>query len=94
MFFPLFYGPYLWLFLITAVILGAASAHVRRTYRKWSGVRNATGLTGNQVARRILDSTGLTHVGVEIIDRELTDNYDPHLQVGFWALQVFGGRRH
>jgi uncharacterized protein len=81
MFFPLFYGPYLWLFLITAVILGAASAHVRRTYRKWSGVRNATGLTGHQVARRILDSTGLTHVGVEIIDGELTDNYDPQTKI-------------
>jgi Zn-dependent membrane protease YugP len=81
MFFPLFYGPYLWLFLITAVILGAASAHVRRTYRRWSGVRNATGITGHQVARRILDSTGLNHVSIEIIEGELTDNYDPQAKV-------------
>src|SRR2546430_1335969 len=64
----MFFSPgYLLLFLVTAVILGAASAHIRSTYRRWSGVRNATGLTGHQVARQILDSQGLQHIGIAII---------------------------
>ena len=78
----MFFSPgYLLLFLVTAVILGAASAHIRSTYRRWSGVRNATGLTGHQVARQILDSQGLQHIGIAIIEGELTDNYDPMAKV-------------
>ncbi|HXA42497.1 MAG TPA: zinc metallopeptidase [Candidatus Solibacter sp.] len=78
----LFFSPgYLLLFLVTAVILGAASAHVRSTYRRWSGVRNQSGLTGHQVARQILDSQGLQHVGIQVIEGEITDNYDPTAKV-------------
>jgi hypothetical protein len=78
----LFFSPgYLLLFLATAVILGAASAHVRSTYRRWSGVRNQSGLTGHQVARQILDSQGLQHIGIQVIEGEITDNYDPTAKV-------------
>jgi len=78
----LFFSPgYLLLFLATAVILGAASAHVRSTYRRWSGVRNQSGLTGHQVARQILDSQGLQHIGIQVIEGEITDNYDPSAKV-------------
>ena len=78
----LFFSPgYILLFLATAVILGAASAHVRSTYRRWSGVRNQSGLTGHQVARQILDSQGLQHIGIQVIEGEITDNYDPTAKV-------------
>ncbi len=78
----LFFSPgYILLFLATAVILGAASAHVRSTYRRWSGVRNQSGLTGHQVARQILDAQGLQHIGIEVIEGEITDNYDPTAKV-------------
>ena len=40
-----------------------------------------TGLTGAQVAKRMLDSNGLSNVRVEEVNGFLSDNYDPSQKV-------------
>jgi Zn-dependent membrane protease YugP len=60
------------------MVLGfLASSWVKRTYQRYSQVRNASGLSGVDVARRILSGAGLSDVTVQVIDGELSDNYDP-----------------
>ncbi|HEV3096217.1 MAG TPA: zinc metallopeptidase [Candidatus Dormibacteraeota bacterium] len=54
-----------------------ASNWVKRTYQRYSQVRNSSGLTGVDVARRILSGAGLGDVTIQVIDGELSDNYDP-----------------
>lgn len=54
-----------------------ASSWVKRTYARYSQVRNASGLSGIEVARRILTGAGLADVSVQVVDGELSDNYDP-----------------
>ena len=54
-----------------------ASNWVKRTYQRYSQVRNASGLSGVDVARRILSGAGLSDVTIQVIDGELSDNYDP-----------------
>jgi Zn-dependent membrane protease YugP len=82
MFFPFFYSPGLLIVsLIGTAAIGLAQWRVRRTYRHWMGVRNSSGLTGQQIARQILDESGLHNIEVQIIDGELTDNYDPSQKV-------------
>jgi Zn-dependent membrane protease YugP len=54
-----------------------ASSWVKRTYSRYSQVRNSSGLTGVEVARRILSNAGLSDVSVQVIEGELSDNYDP-----------------
>src|SRR5438445_2866081 len=54
-----------------------ASNWVKRTYQRYSQVRNASGLSGVDVARRILTGAGLSDVTIQVIDGELSDNYDP-----------------
>src|SRR5438105_15127616 len=54
-----------------------ASSWVKQTYGRYSQVRNASGLAGVDVARRILAGAGLRDVTVQVIDGELSDNYDP-----------------
>lgn len=54
-----------------------ASNWVKRTYQRYSQVRNSSGLTGVDVARRILSGAGLSDVTIQVIDGELSDNYDP-----------------
>src|SRR5438445_11338086 len=54
-----------------------ASSWVKRTYARFSQVRNSSGMTGADVARRILTGAGLNDVTVQVIDGELSDNYDP-----------------
>jgi Zn-dependent membrane protease YugP len=64
--------------LIPALILAIwAQTKVRSTYQKYSQVRSRSNLTGAQVARRILDSQGLSDIKVEPVKGELTDHYDP-----------------
>lgn len=55
----------LWVFIPTLLISIAAQLYVRSSYSKWSQVRNASGLTGAEVAKRIITRTRLGDVGFE-----------------------------
>ncbi|HRR75674.1 MAG: zinc metallopeptidase [Ruminococcus sp.] len=66
------------LFFLAMLILPLwAQYNVKSTFNKYSTVRNARGLTGADVARKILDSNGLYNIRVEHISGQLTDHYDP-----------------
>ena len=81
MFFPFFSWQYLLGVVLPIVLLSAVSSSwVQRTYGRYSQVRNSSGQTGLEVARRILAGSGLSHVSVQVIDGDLTDNYDPRTQ--------------
>jgi Zn-dependent membrane protease YugP len=83
MFIPAFggYGLYL-LFSLPALLLGFwAQMKVRSAFNKYSRVRSFSGLTGSQIARRILDSNGLRDVRVEQVGGFLSDHYDPRNKV-------------
>lgn len=83
------YGLYL-LFSLPALLLGFwAQAKVQGSFRKYSKVRTTTGLTGGQIARRMLDSTGLNHVKVEQVQGFLSDHYDPRAKTLRLSPQVF-----
>ncbi len=58
-----------------------AQNRVRATYREYLEVPGARGLTGAEAARRLLDAAGLSSVGIETVDGELSDHYDPRGRV-------------
>ena len=71
---------YLLLF-IPPLILGAlGQMWVKRAFADGSKVHAASGMTGAQVARRMLESGGLD-VGIESIGGSLSDHYDPRAKV-------------
>jgi Zn-dependent membrane protease YugP len=79
---PLFVGlnPAWLVLMIVSTLLGLVTqGYVKSTYRKWSKIPLATGLSGAQVARRILDSQGLSQVDIAQVGGNLTDNYDPRV---------------
>ena len=57
--FYMFWDPTYVLILIGVVLSLIASAMVRRNFARYSVVRSASGLTGAQVAQRILSYAGL-----------------------------------
>jgi Zn-dependent membrane protease YugP len=63
--------------IVGLVITLWAQWKVQGNYQAWSRVRARSGLTGAEVARRILDSQGLYHVPVQVVPGRLTDHYDP-----------------
>jgi Zn-dependent membrane protease YugP len=75
------YGLYL-LFSLPALLLGFwAQAKVQSAFRKYSQVKSYTGLTGSEVARRMLDINGLGNVKIEPAQGMLSDHYDPRAKV-------------
>lgn len=71
------WGLYL-LFSLPALLLGLwAQFRVQGAFRKYSQIRNSTGLSGAEVARRILSANGLYNVKVEPVQGFLSDHYDP-----------------
>jgi uncharacterized protein len=81
LFIPGGFGGYLLIMIVGMLISGAAALWVRSSYSKYSKQRSASGLTGAQTARMILDRNGLTNVRVEPVAGHLTDHYDPRSKV-------------
>jgi Zn-dependent membrane protease YugP len=75
-----FYG-YILVMIVGMIISGAAALWVRSSYKKYSKQMSASGLTGAQVARMILDRNNLSNVRVEPVAGKLTDHYDPRSKV-------------
>jgi Zn-dependent membrane protease YugP len=64
--------------LLPALLLSFyAQARVRSTFAKYSRVALSRRVTGAEAARRILDGAGLGAVGIERVQGELGDHYDP-----------------
>ena len=71
------YGLYI-LFSLPALLLGFwAQMKVKSAFNKYSKIRSYVGLTGAEVARRMLNSHGLNNVEVEETRGFLSDHYDP-----------------
>jgi Zn-dependent membrane protease YugP len=68
---------YLALFIGTMAIGAFASYRVRSTYNKYSQVPASSGMTGAQVAQRILDLNDIRDVTIHATPGHLTDHYDP-----------------
>lgn len=71
------YGLYI-LFSLPALLLGFwAQMKVKSAFKKYSRIRSYTGLSGEDVARRMLNASGLQHVQIEETRGFLSDHYDP-----------------
>ncbi|MDD5368594.1 MAG: zinc metallopeptidase [Anaerolineaceae bacterium] len=85
------YGLY-FLFALPALLFGMwAQFRVKSTFSQYSQVRNLAGITGAQVARRILDLNSLQDVSVEQTGGMLSDNYDPRSKVLRLSADVYQG---
>ena len=74
----MFFDPIYMIFMIPAFILmGITSWYVKSSYKKWSKVRASSGLTGAQVAQRLLSTGNLYGVQIQGVRGNLTDHYDP-----------------
>lgn len=69
------------LVLIGAAICMIASANVKSTYNKYSSIRSMTGMTGAQVAERLLRAAGIHDVSVGHVAGQLSDHYNPSTKV-------------
>lgn len=78
------------LILIGVLLSLLASAKVRSTFAKYSGVRSASGMTGAQTAQRILSYAGIQGVQITHISGQLNDHYNPKTRVVALSDSVYG----
>ncbi|SDI28362.1 hypothetical protein SAMN04488123_101134 [Natribacillus halophilus] len=64
-------------FALIMIIPIYAQMRVKSTYNKYSQISNSTGMTGAQVATKIMQDNGIYDVNVEPVKGQLTDHYDP-----------------
>jgi hypothetical protein len=88
-----FFNPMYLLFSLPALLLGLwAQMKVKLAYNKYSRVRTTTGMSGADVARRILDINRLYDVDVEQVGGFLSDHYDPRSRKLRLSPDVYQGR--
>lgn len=93
-----FYDPaYIWFVLIPTLLISAgAQIYIKRTFSKWSQIKNSKGVTGAQAAKTIIlaenlgstfparnDCQAVTGTGLCLaqVPGNLTDHYDPQSRV-------------
>lgn len=90
-----YYGfDWTYLLLVIGMLLSLlASAKLKSTFARYKRVRSASGLTGEEAARRILYSAGITDVQVRPIAGSLTDHYDPRTKTVNLSQDIYGRLR-
>ena len=83
----------IWLLMIVVMILSAVvQAMLKSRFTKYSRVPTTTGLTGAEVARKMLRDNGITDVQVTCVRGQLTDHYNPQTKTVNLSESVYDQR--
>lgn len=77
------------LLVIGLLIVSIAQIRIKTTYNKYSQIKNKNSLTGQEVARKILEANKLNNIYVVETKGELTDHYDPTRKVVKLSTNVY-----
>lgn len=79
------------LVVLAGIITLTSEFYVKSRYNKYKEIGNKKGLTGQEVARMILDKNGLNDIYVTEVKGILSDHYDPNRKVVRLSTEVFHG---
>jgi len=84
-------GGFLLYFAILLIVPIWAQMKVKKAYSKYSKVPSSSGMSGAQIARKILDDNGLFDVNIEEVRGKLSDHYDPRTKTVRLSTDNFHG---
>ncbi|MCL1948452.1 MAG: zinc metallopeptidase [Turicibacter sp.] len=87
-----FDSSYMIYLAIALIVPMLAQMKLKSTFASFKQVRSFSGMTGAQVARRILDGNGLHQVPVVEIGGHLSDHYDPRQRVIRLSGDIYRGQ--
>ena len=79
------------LYIVILIIPIIAQVRISSAYNKYKNQENRNGLSGFEVARKILDANGLDDIYVVETSGNLTDHYDPTRKVIKLSKDIFHG---
>lgn len=80
--------------IVSLIFVGISmlvSYRLRAKFREYSGVPTSSGLTGKQIAQKMLSENGIYDVQVISVDGFLTDHYDPANKTVNLSPEVYSG---
>ena len=88
------WDSHFWLFvMLPGMAIGLwAQWKLHSAYGKYNRVPVASGMTGAEVARRILNQAGLSTMPIEEVEGSLSDHYDPTKKALFLSSDNFHGQ--
>lgn len=89
----MFFDPLYWLVIGVSIALSAwAAVKVKGTFARFSQYTTRSGLSGADIARRILSDNGIHDVTIESVSGTLSDHYDPTSKTLRLSEPVYAGR--
>ena len=79
------------LVLIGFILVIFAQLKINTAYSKYRKVKNSTGYTGKDIARKILDANGLSQIQIYETSGNLTDHYDPSKKLINLSTDIYNG---
>jgi len=83
---------YILIFAVFMLASWAVGARLKSKFREYSNIPVNYGLTGKEVAEKMLYDNGVTDVQVFSVDGELTDHYNPEKRTVNLSPDVYHGR--
>jgi len=87
-----FDSTYIMLALFGLVLTGLPQLWVKNTYKKFTQVPVVSGISGADVARKILAENNIDNVTVEPTQGELSDHYDPSQKIVRLSQDIYYGK--
>ena len=86
------YAMYWVLFIVIAIVSHSVKLNLDRKFKKYSQIPTRDGLSGHDVATRMLADHGLTDVRVTCVEGRLSDHYNPETNTVNLSKDVYYGR--
>lgn len=87
------FDPIYWIIMGIGMFLSlGTNAWVKARVRRWGNVTISKGMTGREVAQRILDAENIQNVSIERIPGTLSDHYDPSSRTLRLSDDIYSGR--
>lgn len=85
--------PLYWVIIGVGFLLSlAASGWVKARVNKYSEVSLSSGMSGAEIARKILEAKGIRNVSIEQTEGRLSDHYDPSSKTLRLSEDIYHGR--
>src|SRR5674476_521567 len=84
-------GLYWIIFIVFMLLSWVVSARLKSKFRKYSRVPLASGMTGRDVAEKMLRDNGINDVTVHSVQGELSDHYNPLKKTINLSQDVYAG---
>ncbi len=88
----MFTSPLFLIFIFFALLSWIVSSQLKSRFAKYSKVPLTSGMSGREVAERMLQSSGINNVRVISVDGQLTDHYNPANRTINLSHDVYNGR--